>query len=87
MFWMTGGLLKSDPTPNKIRMIPPTMPTVSSSPSHLVISATNEIKKEINDSAKETRIDESEVTKDIQKEIEGVKKDIDDFTGPIKRNM
>ena len=48
--------------------------------------ATNDIKKEINDSAKNQGID-TNITKDINKEINEVKKDIDDFTGPIKRNM
>lgn len=48
--------------------------------------ATNDIKKEINDSSKAHGID-ADITKDINKEIEGVKDNIDDFTGPIKRNM
>lgn len=43
--------------------------------------ATNDIKKEINDSAKGI-----DVTKDIKKEISDVKSNLDDFTGPIKRN-
>lgn len=48
--------------------------------------ATNEIKKEINYSSKEHGID-TDIAKDINKEIKGVKDNIDDFTGPIKRNM
>ena len=51
-----------------------------------VKDATNDIKKEINDSAKDHGID-TDITKDIKKEIEGFKGDIDDFTGPIKRNL
>jgi len=45
--------------------------------------ATNDIKKEINDSAK---IDTT-FTRDIEKEINKVKEDIEDITGPVKRNM
>lgn len=48
--------------------------------------ATNDIKKEINDSAKNQGIDTS-ITDDIKKEINEVKENIDDFTGPIKRNF
>ena len=48
--------------------------------------ATNDIKKEINDSAKKQGID-TDLAGDIQKEINEVKNDIDDMTGPIKRNM
>lgn len=51
-----------------------------------VKDATNEIKKEINDSAKKQGIDSS-ITEDINKQVNEVKRDIDDFTGPIKRNM
>lgn len=46
--------------------------------------ATNDIKREINDTAKHQGID-LEVTKDIEKEINDVKDDLDNFTGPIKR--
>lgn len=49
-------------------------------------NATNDIKKEINDSAKSQGID-TDLAKDIKKEIDGVKENIDDMTGPIKRNM
>lgn len=48
--------------------------------------ATNDIKQEINDSAKNQGLD-TDLAKDINKEINSVKDDIDDFTGPIKRNM
>jgi sec-independent protein translocase protein TatA len=51
-----------------------------------VKDATNDIKKEINESAKKQGLD-TNLTKDLNKEINDVKKDIDDFTGPIKRNM
>lgn len=48
--------------------------------------ATNDIKKEINDSAKNQGID-TNISKDINKEINNVKDDIEEFTRPIKRNM
>jgi sec-independent protein translocase protein TatA len=51
-----------------------------------VKDATNDIKREINDSAKNQGID-TDMTSDIQKEINEVKDNIDDMTGPIKRNM
>jgi sec-independent protein translocase protein TatA len=51
-----------------------------------VKDATNEIKKEINDSAKNQGID-TDLVKDIKKEIDTVKSNVDDFTGPIKRNF
>ena len=51
-----------------------------------VKDATNDIKKEINDSAINHGID-TDISKSIQKEIEDVKGGIDDFTGPIKRNL
>lgn len=51
-----------------------------------VKDATNEIKQEINNSSKEIGVD-TDLTKDINKEIKGVKENIDDLTGPIKRNM
>jgi len=51
-----------------------------------VKDATNDIKKEINESAKKQGLD-TNLTKDLNKEINDVKKDIDDFTVPIKRNM
>lgn len=51
-----------------------------------VKDATNDIKKEIKDSSEKQGID-LDVTKDIKKDIADVKENIDDFTGPIKRNM
>ena len=45
--------------------------------------ATNDIKREINETAEKQGIDTS-ITKDITEEINKVKEDI---TGPIKRNM
>ncbi|WP_439130797.1 Sec-independent protein translocase subunit TatA/TatB [Polaribacter sp.] len=51
-----------------------------------VKDATNDIKREINNTSKEHNLD-TNIAKDINKEINGVKDDIDDFTGPIKRNM
>jgi sec-independent protein translocase protein TatA len=49
-----------------------------------VKDATNDIKKEINESAKLNDLD-LDVTKDITKEVNSVKDKLDDFTGPIKR--
>jgi sec-independent protein translocase protein TatA len=51
-----------------------------------VKDATNDIKKEINDSAKNQGID-TEFTKDIQTGVNYIKEDIADYTGPIKRNF
>lgn len=51
-----------------------------------VKDATNDIKKEIKDSSDKTKID-TDVAKDINKEINAVKDDIDDLTGPIKRQF
>ena len=48
--------------------------------------ATNDIKKEINESAKKQGVD-TDLAGDIRKEINEVKDNIDDMTGPIKRNM
>ncbi|WP_139956899.1 Sec-independent protein translocase subunit TatA/TatB [Flavicella sediminum] len=48
--------------------------------------ATNDIKREINTSAVKHDID-LDVTKDIKKEIDSVKENLDDVTGPIKRNF
>ncbi|WP_408046162.1 Sec-independent protein translocase subunit TatA/TatB [Tenacibaculum crassostreae] len=47
--------------------------------------ATNDIKREINESAKNQGID-TDFVRDINKEVNEVKDNIDDFTGPIKRN-
>ncbi|MDG1503965.1 MAG: twin-arginine translocase TatA/TatE family subunit [Flavicella sp.] len=49
-------------------------------------NATNDIKREIQDSADKHDLD-LDVTKDIQKEIENVKENIDDLTGPVKRQL
>ena len=51
-----------------------------------VKDATNDIKKEIKDSSEKNGID-TDVTKSINKEINSVKDNIDDLTGPIKRNF
>ncbi len=50
-----------------------------------VKDATNDIKREINESAKTQGI-ETDIVKDINEEIHQVKDTIDDLTGPIKRN-
>jgi sec-independent protein translocase protein TatA len=53
-------------------------------------NATNEVKKEITESAKSQGID-ADLTKDIDKEVRNIKNkvqdNIDDLTGPIKRNL
>ncbi|WP_158839705.1 MULTISPECIES: Sec-independent protein translocase subunit TatA/TatB [Polaribacter] len=51
-----------------------------------VKDATNDIKREINESSEKIGID-TDITKNINKEITDVKDSIDDITGPIKRNM
>ena len=51
-----------------------------------VKDATNDIKREINETAKDKGLD-IDVTKDLKKEINKVKEGIDDFTGPIKRGL
>ncbi|MHB0755636.1 Sec-independent protein translocase subunit TatA/TatB [Polaribacter sp. M15] len=51
-----------------------------------VKDATNDIKREINDTSKEHNLD-TNIVKDINNEIKDVKDNIDDVTGPIKRNM
>ncbi|WP_248723743.1 twin-arginine translocase TatA/TatE family subunit [Seonamhaeicola sp. ML3] len=48
--------------------------------------ATNDIKHEITKSAENHGIDTS-ITKDVKKEIDKVKDDIDDFTGSVKRRF
>ncbi len=48
--------------------------------------ATNDIKTEITKSAEKQGID-IDVTKDIKKQIDKAKEDIDDITGPIKRQL
>ncbi|WP_010522424.1 Sec-independent protein translocase subunit TatA/TatB [Aquimarina agarivorans] len=49
--------------------------------------ATNEIKREITDSAQDIDVKNNPITKDITKNIKEVQKDIDDLTGPIKRTF
>jgi sec-independent protein translocase protein TatA len=51
-----------------------------------VKEATNDIKKEINDSAKDQGLDAG-LTNDIKKEIKDAKEGLDKITGPIKRNF
>lgn len=48
--------------------------------------ATNDIKKEINESAKSQGID-TDLASNIKKEINEAKESIDDMTGPIKRGL
>ncbi len=53
-----------------------------------VKDATNDIKKEINDSAKKQGVDlDTTLTSDIKEEVNKVKDSIDDLTGPIKRQF
>ena len=49
-------------------------------------NATSEIKSEIHNSAKTHGID-TDLTGDVKKEIDSVKEQIDDLTGPIKRRF
>ena len=51
-----------------------------------VKDATNDIKREIKDSAEKQGID-TDFTKDITEGINKVKDDVDDFSGPIKRGF
>ncbi|NRD23165.1 twin-arginine translocase TatA/TatE family subunit [Winogradskyella litoriviva] len=48
--------------------------------------ATNDIKHEISNSAKESNILDSEVTKNVKEELNKVKDNLEDFTGSLKRN-
>ncbi|MGG8496292.1 Sec-independent protein translocase subunit TatA/TatB [Tenacibaculum sp. TC6] len=48
--------------------------------------ATNDIKREINESAQKQGLD-TNIIEDFNKEVNEVKDNIDDLTGPIKRNM
>jgi sec-independent protein translocase protein TatA len=48
--------------------------------------ATNEIKHEIQKSAEDNGID-TDIAGDVQKEINKVKEDIEDMSGPIKRQF
>lgn len=49
--------------------------------------ATNEVKREINHSAYKKEIDESigNISKDMKKEVDKLKENVEEFTGPIKR--
>ena len=53
-------------------------------------SATNEVKKEITESAKKQGID-ADLASDIKKDVKNIKNkvkdNLDDITGPIKRNF
>jgi len=49
-----------------------------------VKNATNDIKREINNTASKSGVDLN-VTKDIKKVVDDVKENIDDMTGPIRR--
>ncbi|CAI8430775.1 MAG: Sec-independent protein translocase protein TatA [Flavobacterium sp. SCGC AAA160-P02] len=51
-----------------------------------VKDATNEIKSEINDSAKNHGVD-ADLANNINKEIKEAKESIDEVTGPIKRGL
>ena len=51
-----------------------------------VKDATNDIKREIKDSSDNVAIDK-DISKNIHKEIKAVKDNIDDLTGPIKRQF
>jgi sec-independent protein translocase protein TatA len=51
-----------------------------------VKDATNDIKREIKESSEKNGID-TDIAKDVNKEISGVKDSIDDLTGPIKRQF
>ncbi len=51
-----------------------------------VKDATNDIKSEITKSADKQGID-IDITKDVQKQIDKVKDDVDEVTGPIKRKF
>ncbi|MFT5146488.1 MAG: sec-independent protein translocase protein TatA [Polaribacter sp.] len=51
-----------------------------------VKDATNDIKREIKDSSDTTGMD-TDIAKDINKEISSAKDNIEDLTGPIKRQL
>ena len=48
--------------------------------------ATNDIKREISDTAEKHGFD-TELTKNIEEQINTIQEDIDEVTGPIKRNL
>jgi sec-independent protein translocase protein TatA len=49
--------------------------------------ATNEVKREINQSAYKKEIDQSmsNISKEIKDEVDKLKENVEDYTGPIKR--
>jgi len=49
--------------------------------------ATNDIKSEVTKSAKDQELIDTQVTQDINQEINKVKDEIDDLTGSIRRKM
>ena len=51
-----------------------------------VKDATNDLKKEIKDSSKKNKID-TNIAKELNKEVAALKDNIEDITGPIKRSM
>ena len=51
-----------------------------------VKDATNDLKKEIKDSSEKNKID-TNIAKDLNKEVAAVQDNIEDITGPIKRSM
>jgi sec-independent protein translocase protein TatA len=51
-----------------------------------VKDATNDIKREIKDSSDTTGMD-TDIAKDINKEISSARDNIEDLTGPIKRQL
>lgn len=51
-----------------------------------VKDATNDIKSEISKGAEKQGLD-IDITKDVQKQIDQVKEDVDEVTGPIKRKF
>ena len=50
-------------------------------------NATDDIKNEITKSAEKQGLDFKDISKDITKEIDEIKEDVEDATGPIKRNF
>lgn len=51
-----------------------------------VKDATNDIKREINNTANDKGLN-TDVISDVKKQVNQVKENIDDLTGPIKRNL
>ncbi|WP_299128428.1 twin-arginine translocase TatA/TatE family subunit [uncultured Winogradskyella sp.] len=49
--------------------------------------ATNDIKHEVTKSANDSNLIDTDAAKDIQKEINKIKDDVEDFSGSIKRNL